>query len=172
MDHLDSPALYALKGGGGGGGETESCGAHLVSSSLELSHKLVNPTNFQDEEKVLSFRQKTRGKENNAQDIRRIKSVATFPQFLQKMGIMTMLGKTQSTTSLRQTVQKSQDLGYSRMPMSQKVAFTLRRIKEPGVEILQDYRYLIQNDRKLPGGLSFFPKHNHGKGQKDSRGGN
>lgn len=56
MDHLDSPALYALKGGGGGGGETESCGAHLVSSSLELSHKLVNPTNFQDEEKVLSFR--------------------------------------------------------------------------------------------------------------------
>lgn len=86
--------------------------------------------------------------------------------------IMNMLDKTQFTTSLRQTVQKSHDLGYSRMPMSQKVAFTLRRIKEPDVEGPKDYRYLIQNDRKLPSGLSFFPKHNHGKRQKDSRGGN
>ena len=56
MDHLDSPALYTLKGGRGCRGQTERCRAHLVSSSLELSHKLVNPTNFQDEEQVLSFR--------------------------------------------------------------------------------------------------------------------
>ncbi|KAL8950508.1 MAG: hypothetical protein Q9222_003472 [Ikaeria aurantiellina] len=99
------------------------------------------------------------------QDIHQIKSVDMFPKFFHEMGITEprMLDKTQFTSFLREMVQKSHKLGYSRMPTSQKTAFHLRRTKEPEVEAQKGYRFLIQDDEKLPDGLSFFPKRNQGK---------
>ena len=72
-----------------------------------------------------------------AQQIRSIREVNGFPQFLKAMGIHNMPTKTEFTSFLRRTITDSVKAGYSRMPMSQSQLYTIRNAQEPGVEKVQ-----------------------------------
>jgi hypothetical protein len=105
-----------------------------------------------------------------ADSIKRIHQVKNFPEFLFFMGISKPSAEW-FTNFLRECVQASHRKGYSSMPLKQGQAMTLRRLKEPEVEIAEGVHFLDIN----MSGKSFFPGNGGGRGgagQRSGRGGN
>ena len=88
-------------------------------------------------------------------EIRRIHAVDRFPPFLKFMGITVMPSKQEFTAFLRESIEDSMRLGYSRWPLNQSQALGVRMIREPGVEVAPD----LVTERGLPhrAHFSFFP---------------
>jgi hypothetical protein len=100
-----------------------------------------------------------------ADSIKRIHQVKNFPEFLHCMGI----GKPSAewfTNFLRECVEASHRKGYSKMPLNQGQAMTLRRWKEPRVEVAEGVCFLDVN----MSGRSFFPGNGGGRGGAGQRG--
>ncbi|KAI4097972.1 MAG: hypothetical protein LQ339_006633 [Xanthoria mediterranea] len=97
-----------------------------------------------------------------AREIRRIKSIAAFPPFLQEMGVRScnMPGKAEFTAFLREMVRESVEVGYSTWPMGQTRALGLRILKEPGVEVVEG----LGVAERVAGRISFFPGTGRGRG--------
>ena len=98
--------------------------------------------------------------EQMAQEIRRIKTIDNFASFLLEMGVQPqdMPKKSQFTTFLREMVPQSERVGYSRMPLDQASAYSLRVLKEPAVEVKGGFTYnphLVLQWHSAP--KSFFP---------------
>jgi ubiquitin-protein ligase len=70
-----------------------------------------------------------------AESIKRIHQVETFPDFLLAMCVRNIPTAASFTTFLRGCVEDSVRKGYSKMPLTQGEALTLRMKKEPGVEV-------------------------------------
>ncbi|KAL8991677.1 MAG: hypothetical protein Q9169_007755, partial [Polycauliona sp. 2 TL-2023] len=106
-----------------------------------------------------------------AEEIRRIKSISSFPPFLKEMGIQdnNMPGKSEFTWFLRRMVMRSVEVGYSIWPISQAEALRLRIEREPGVEIRKGL--VVDRGRGMRAGtrgwISFFPG---GQRERDARG--
>jgi hypothetical protein len=110
-----------------------------------------------------------------ADGIKRIHAVDRYPDFLAAMDIQTMPSKAQLNTYLHKCILDSVGKGYSRMPISQGEALTLRRLKEPNVEVAggvfadyMDVRIMRGKDK------SFFPQRGggfQGRGRGRGRGG-
>lgn len=95
-----------------------------------------------------------------AEDIRRIKGVKTFQQFLSAMGVAAP-PRSQFSAFLRRTITDSVEAGYSRMPLSQSELYVIRKLKEHGVEMAEGVhttpdleRFYGDARNRLP---SFFP---------------
>ncbi|KAL8860682.1 MAG: hypothetical protein Q9178_003035 [Gyalolechia marmorata] len=103
-----------------------------------------------------------------AEEIRRIKSIDSFPLFLREMGIQecNLPGKSEWTGFLQNMVRRSAEVGYSCMPISQAVALVLRKLKEPDVEVGPDVVAEKAQVAMGKGRLSFFP---NGHSAKNSR---
>ncbi|KAL8766893.1 MAG: hypothetical protein Q9209_006441 [Squamulea sp. 1 TL-2023] len=105
-----------------------------------------------------------------AEEIRRIKSIDSFPPFMKAMGIQerNMPGKAEFTGFLREMVHQSAVVGYSRMPFGQLAAFGLRILKEPDVEMAPGLRVAEnwQLERAMAR-LSFFPNRLPVKDRRD-----
>jgi hypothetical protein len=100
-----------------------------------------------------------------ADSIKRIHQVKNFPEFLHCMGI----GKPSAewfTNFLRECVEASHRKGYSKMPLTQGQAMTLRRAKEPSVEVAEGVCFLDINML----GRSFFPGNGGGRDGAGQRG--
>jgi ubiquitin-protein ligase len=100
-----------------------------------------------------------------ADSIKRIHQVKNFPEFLHCMGI----GKPSAawfTKFLRECVEASHRKGYSKMPLTQGQAMTLRRAKEPTVEVAEGVCFLDVN----MSGRSFFPGNGGGRDGVGQRG--
>ena len=108
--------------------------------------------------------------ESLASEIRRIKDVDSFPPFLTAMGIIRMPSKEDFTAFLRRMVRESEQKGYSFMPMSQGDALTLRKSKEPQVEVAPGvFEGLLTPKNEVK---SFFPNKHDGTRGRGWRGGN
>ncbi|KAH3916731.1 hypothetical protein HBH56_062440 [Parastagonospora nodorum] len=95
-----------------------------------------------------------------AEDIRRIKDIKSFPQFLGAMGV-TSPPRSQFSAFLRRTITDSVEAGYSRMPLSQSELYVIRKLKEHGVQMAEGIhttpdleRFYGDARNRLP---SFFP---------------
>ena len=70
-----------------------------------------------------------------AGEIRRIKYIDSFPPFFIAMGLTELPTKETLTGFLRSTVKESEEVGYSRMPLTQGDLLALRKMREPEVEV-------------------------------------
>ena len=95
--------------------------------------------------------------EQMAREIRRIKTIDSFPLFLQEMGLKDVPEQSEFTSFLRRMVEESVEVGYSRMPISQGEALALRKSVDPSVEIAEG----VLQSETIPGleRLSFFPNY-------------
>ena len=73
-----------------------------------------------------------------ANDIKRIHTVNSFPEFLRMMGILKMPTAQEFTAFLRRSVEESVAKGYSVWGISQEKALALRRTLEPDVAVRSD----------------------------------
>jgi ubiquitin-protein ligase len=74
---------------------------------------------------------------NMAENIRKIKEINAFPQFLAAMGITEPPSKTQFISFLRRTINDSVDAGYSRIPYSPSQLYMIRKLREKSVEMAE-----------------------------------
>lgn len=95
--------------------------------------------------------------EKMAQDIRRIRTVNSFPEFFKSMGFTdkTIPRKAQFCTFLKETIDMSVKLGYSRQALSQAKALAIRRFLEPEVEVKEGLQLNAVAPQKVR--ISFFP---------------
>ncbi|KAL8923812.1 MAG: hypothetical protein Q9172_002960 [Xanthocarpia lactea] len=107
-----------------------------------------------------------------AEEIRRIKSIDSFPPFLMEMGIQefNLPGKSEWTGFLQNMVRRSAEVGYSCMPISQTVALSLRKMKEPDVEVGPDVVAEKAQVATGNGRLSFFPNNHSAKNSRKRNG--
>jgi ubiquitin-protein ligase len=70
-----------------------------------------------------------------AENIRRIKDINAFPQFLTAMGISVPPKKAEFCSFLRRTIIDSVDAGYSRIPYSPSQLYMIRKVREKNVEM-------------------------------------
>ena len=98
-----------------------------------------------------------------AGDIRRIKTINSFPAFMREVGINVLPSDEELTSFLRSMITESEEAGYSKMPITQSRAYALRRMEEPDVEVAPG----IDVNTPLPKGSisGFFP----GKSKKNGR---
>lgn len=92
--------------------------------------------------------------ERMAKQIREIRVISHFPDFLKRMGISRMPSKEEFTAFLKRTITDSVKAGYSCQPISQAQAFAMRKMVDPGVELADG---VARNDRPPKYRLSFFP---------------
>ena len=100
--------------------------------------------------------------EKLAGDIRHLRSINSFPEFFDVMGVPYDPSSTEFPSFLKESITLSVQKGYSRMPIKQDKALALRMLKEPKVErakgVAPDQAYA---GRSKGAGISFFP----GKGK-------
>ena len=100
-----------------------------------------------------------------AQDIRRLQSINSFPEFFHVMSVEYDPNSTEFPSFLKESITLSVEKGYSKMPIKQNKALAIRKLKEPDVECVNG---LIADDAyaaRPRSGISFFP----GKGKKGNR---
>ena len=88
-----------------------------------------------------------------ANDIKRIHTVNTFPDFLRMMGIQKLPTAQEFTAFLRRSVEESVAKGYSVWGISQEKALALRRTLEPDVAVRSDPK----PEWRASGKGGFFP---------------
>lgn len=93
--------------------------------------------------------------ERLAQDIRHLKTVNTFPEFFDVMGIDYDSIKPEFPGFLKSSITKSHAKGYSRQAITQGQALTLRTKREPGVPVTEGVK--VDNRAQLGTGVTFFP---------------
>ncbi len=91
--------------------------------------------------------------ERLAAEIRQIRTVNSFPDFFRAMGLAETPSKEMFCTFLKNTIGESVRKGYSKEPITQWEALALRRLREPGVEIVSG---AVEVDPPR-WGFSFFP---------------
>lgn len=99
-----------------------------------------------------------------AGDIRRIKTINSFPDFMREVGINVLPSDQELTSFLRNMIVESEESGYSKMPITQSRAYALRRVKEPDVEVAPG----IDVNTPLPKGSisGFFPGKRNGRANR------
>jgi ubiquitin-protein ligase len=95
-----------------------------------------------------------------AEQVRKIQRVNDFPNFLKVMGVQTMPKKDEFTKWLRGTLSESVDKGYSKWALTQQEALLMRKLKEPGVGVLEG----MQPAHTVRGRYSFFPEERNRQG--------
>lgn len=97
--------------------------------------------------------------EKLASDIRHLRTITSFPEFFDVMGVPYDPSSTEFPTFLKESITLSVKKGYSRMPIKQDKALALRMLKEPKVErakgVTPDQAY---TGRSKGVAISFFPK--------------
>ena len=101
--------------------------------------------------------------ERLAQDIRHLKTVNTFPEFFEVLGIDYESIKSEFPRFLKSSITKSQQKGYSCQPITQGQALALRRVREHGVPVAKGVK--IGSRFQVGPGVTFFPNKG-GKGKK------
>ena len=106
--------------------------------------------------------------ERLAQDIRHLKTVNTFPEFFDVMGIDYESIATDFPGFLKSSITKSREKGYSCQPITQGQALALRRKREPDVPVAEGVK--VDNRSQSGPGMTFFPnKGRQGKWQGGQR---
>ena len=105
--------------------------------------------------------------ETLAAQIRKIRTVNTWPAFFEVMGLEQKPDQEDFCAFLKRTIEDSVKAGYSKMPLSQGQALALRRLKEPDVDVAEGV--VASKNLPLRAGLSFFPG-NQGNRRKRARG--
>jgi hypothetical protein len=117
-----------------------------------------------------------------AQEIRRIRDINDFPNFLTAMGISDMPTKTEFSDFLKRTIGDSVAAGYLCMSMDQSQLYMLRQMREPnvGVSVVVDLSPRLEHwfDRggmwhgsRWTGPPTFFSGRGSGGGGRGGRGG-
>ncbi|KAL9131990.1 MAG: hypothetical protein Q9217_000200 [Psora testacea] len=102
--------------------------------------------------------------EHMASEIRRIKTIDSFPPFFREMGVKVLPEKSELTSFLRRMVKESVEVGYSKAAISQGKALAVRRLVEPSVEVAEG---VVEHKQKPGIGFyNFFPSHGR-KGQRE-----
>ncbi|KAL8704607.1 MAG: hypothetical protein Q9201_002254 [Fulgogasparrea decipioides] len=93
--------------------------------------------------------------ERMAAEIRKIRTVNSFPVFFEAMGLVETPSKENFCSFLKRTIEESVKMGYSCQPITQKEALAIRKIRDPSVEQAAD----VVPSKRIPqrAGLSFFP---------------
>ena len=101
--------------------------------------------------------------ERLAQDIRHLKTVNTFPEFFDVMGIHYDSIEATFPAFLKSSITRSCEKGYSCQPITQGHALALRKAREPGVPVAEGVK--VDGRSKLGPGMTFFPNKG-GKGKR------
>ena len=101
--------------------------------------------------------------ERLAQDIRHLKTVNTFPEFFDVMGIDYDSIKAEFPGFLKSSIAKSRGKGYSCQPVTQGQALALRRAREHGIPVAEGVK--IDHGFLMGPGVTFFPNKG-GKGKR------
>lgn len=104
---------------------------------------------------------------NLANDIRALQQVDSFPKFLVLMGL-TPPAASQFTIFLRNSMEESVRKGYSVWGISQERALTLRRQKDPGVQVNENLEPEWQGGGTFE--ITFFPNRGGRRGGRGARG--
>jgi ubiquitin-protein ligase len=103
--------------------------------------------------------------ERMARQIRDIREVSTFPNFLKNMGLSQIPPKEVFVNFLKRTITDSVKVGYSSRQLSQAQLYALRSLKEEGVGMSEDVRrmhdrgiMLYPPSSSAMWNLSFFPE--------------
>lgn len=91
--------------------------------------------------------------ERLAGEIRKIRTVNSFPEFFEVMGLKETPSKEVFCTFLKKTIKDSVRAGYSREPISQWEALAIRKSREPNVEEIAGAVNILPPTRHF----SFFP---------------
>ena len=90
--------------------------------------------------------------------IRQIRTVQNFPGFFKAMGLEDLPSKENLCNFLKETIEKSVALDYSRWTLTQGQALAIRMAKEPGVEVAEGVTVngrIVESLRSRA--MTFFP---------------
>jgi hypothetical protein len=82
-----------------------------------------------------------------ADNVREIREIKRFPQFLTAMGLSEMPAPSEFTDFLRRTITDSARVGYSIAPMSQEKLYLMRRSKDQKLQMREDLRITWEDER-------------------------